>query len=261
MAKITLLNNANPSFNNAGIIRSREKSINEIVLHPEFKKLFHIDKQVLNRITQSIIKHGFDCTQPLHLWESEGILYLIDGYTRYSAAKKAGLERVPCHLHTEIQTQEEAYQYALRLQINRRNLTESELLIIISQLTAEFTNNKKKDNTASGRMIERIAEEIKISPRTVQKYQTINRKAPKEIKRAIEEGKITINQAYKEIVSGSKSLHSAQDSKTYTDHHKHLIEFINKKVIELESAESNEQILKVLNSIINQIKLFTREIE
>lgn len=262
MGTISLLTNNTTAYNNNGLIRSKEYSITDIHLHPDFRKLFFMDSDVLERITNSIKKNGFDSTQPLHLWEDEGTLYLIDGHTRYTAAKNANLESVPCHVHTELHTQEDAYQYVLRLQINRRNLSESELLKAIEFLTAEYKDAKITNQSDRGRIVDKIAEEIKVSPRTIQKYQTINKDASAEMKEEIQLGTISVNQAYNKIKKSKET-----PKKILTDSNQLLLDVITKEtrilreVIEkINTADDIETIVDALSLLVTILSKEIREI-
>jgi len=238
MGTISILKTNNPSFNNGGTIRSKEYNINDIILHPKFQRLFKIDDNVLERITNSIKESGFDITQPLHLFEIDGKLFILDGYTRYFASLKAKIEFIPCHVHTEIKSFEEAYQYALRLQINRRNLSSLELLKIVEMLSTEYQEAKDDENRDTGRIVEKIAEEIHLSPRTVQKYQTINNEASEEVIQEITDGKTTVNKAYEEI-QRKKKEGKLIPSKRNTD---------------LSIEDTKTKITRILNDIVERIE-------
>lgn len=256
MATISLLKNATPQFNNNGVIRSKEYCLDDILLHPDFKNLFSIDNEVLERITKSIQESGFDPTQPLHLWENEGKLYLIDGYTRYSAARKANLLTVPCHLHTEIKNSDEAYQYALRLQINRRNLSQAELLKVISFLSSEYKKEKSSNEAEGGRIVEKIADEIKISPRTVQKYQLVNNEAPEDLKNDVLKGTVSVNQAYNKIKkSKTPPKESKEPLNELIDSRGRLIRVLNEASSLVGDAKTTKEMIDALSfciSIINK---------
>ena len=107
---------------------SRMMLIEDIEEHPDFKALYKIDDGVLERIVKSMKESGFDESQPVHIWLTEdGHKYLIDGYTRFTASKKAGITSLPVYEHN-FKTFDETYKYVLGLQVNRRNLDGDELL-------------------------------------------------------------------------------------------------------------------------------------
>ena len=78
---------------------------------------------------------NYDDSQPIILatWEGQDDPVCIDGHTRLKAATKAGIDEVPFYSY-EFETEEDAFEYALRLQSNRRNLTDGDLLHCIERL-------------------------------------------------------------------------------------------------------------------------------
>jgi ParB family chromosome partitioning protein len=126
--KINILSaGSNIPFADAGLKLSKQIKISEIEEHPDFKTLFVIDEEDLQRIKDSMTKNGFDNSQPVHIWhviDENGTehFYLIDGYTRLAALKELGMETVPYYEH-KFADFEEAFSYVLGLQVNRRNLS------------------------------------------------------------------------------------------------------------------------------------------
>ena len=52
---------------------ARQMRLDEIQLSDEFSSLFPVNPAVLAQIVESIKKHGFDSSQPLHMRNSDGI--------------------------------------------------------------------------------------------------------------------------------------------------------------------------------------------
>lgn len=121
-----------------GLQFSKTMLAENIEKHEFFENLFKTEKSVLERITQSMRKNGFDRTQPLHVWHTADKdaehWYLIDGYTRFAACKHSGIARIPVTVHEEFPDFNAAYRYVLSLQVNRRNLNGAELLKNVSIL-------------------------------------------------------------------------------------------------------------------------------
>ena len=190
-------------FADGGLKLSKSIKLSEIEAHPDFQSLFKIDDVLLNRIADSIIKKGFDGSQPVHLWivtDADGTVhkYLIDGYTRIAALKQAGHETVPYFEH-KFETFDEAYKYVLSLQVNRRNLEGSELLRNGSKLMGtDFVQN------AEGKKSEVIAEVLGVSDRTVEKAISVAENADEETLAKIESGELSVNKAYKQAKEKAK---------------------------------------------------------
>lgn len=198
-------------FADGGLKFSKSIKINEIENHPDFQSLFKIDEELLERITSSINENGFDASQPVHIWivedDDESIhKYLIDGYTRLSALRKAGHETVPYFEH-KFENFEEAYKYVLGLQVNRRNLESSELLRnVLKLLRTDFIQNTE------GKKSEAIAKILGVSDRTVEKAIAVSENADEETLAKIESGELSVNKAYKQKKEKSKGKSKNTDS-------------------------------------------------
>lgn len=184
-------------FADGGLKLSKSIQVDKVEPHETFQSLFDIDEQLLERIAESMEKDGFDPSQPIHIWTKTGDdgaphSYLIDGYTRLAAAKKVGLATVPFYEH-KFETVDEAHLYAIHLQVDRRNLTDAELIKNIEVLMgSDYVKNMK------GSKSEVIAEVLGVSKRTVDKAINVIKTADDETKEEISSGKKTINKAYKE---------------------------------------------------------------
>jgi ParB family chromosome partitioning protein len=60
-----------------------------------FNSLFPIDPAVLGRIQQDMQEQGYDVSQPIIVRAEKGMI--VDGHTRYHAAKNLGIDDVPRH--------------------------------------------------------------------------------------------------------------------------------------------------------------------
>lgn len=191
------LNMNNTPFASGGIKLSKSIAIEKIEEHPKFKSLFNIDEDLLNRISNSMSSEGFDNSQPVHIWkviDEDGNVhfYLIDGYTRVAASKKARINLLPCYEHN-FESLEDAYLYALSLQMNRRNIESNELYRnILGLLDTDFIKN------VSGRKQDYIAKILGVSPRTVAKAIYVEKNGSEEIKEELNSGVKSLNQAYKD---------------------------------------------------------------
>lgn len=88
-----------------------------------FRNLFPIRQTVLAEIIDDMNVNGFDFGHPIVVWK----MIVVDGHTRLKAAIAAGLETVPV-ICRQFNDENEALEYAIRCQRNRRNLTNGELL-------------------------------------------------------------------------------------------------------------------------------------
>lgn len=94
-----------------------------------FDSLFDIDKNLLNTIKENMEEVGYDDAFPIVIWND----IVIDGHTRLQAAKLAGIIDIPVE-EKDFEDEQEALEYAIHNQRNRRNLTPAELLRCIEAL-------------------------------------------------------------------------------------------------------------------------------
>lgn len=167
--------------------------IEKIEEYEKFKDLFSMDLEVLERIKVSLKDKGFDEKQGgLHVWKKEGHLFLIDGYTRLRACKEVGITMVPVSEHC-FESEEEAYKYAISLQVNRRNLDSANLLKNVSFLLGtDFIQNYQ------GSKAELIGDTLGVCKRTAQRYMSVVKNASDEEKELIDDGQISSYKVYKD---------------------------------------------------------------
>lgn len=184
--------------------------IEEIKTASPFCDLFPIAENISREILWDIQKHGFDESKPIVLWEGRSVI--IDGHTRLRAATKAGLQDVPVVMK-DFKDEDDALEYAVRCQRNRRNLTDREIIHCFSELDkrktyAEAGTMKGKkpvpNGTGSGRSSKETAEILGISSRKVERTRAVLDKAPEEVKNAVKSGEMSINAAYNKTVKPQK---------------------------------------------------------
>lgn len=183
----------NVSLADGGLKFSKRMLLEKIEEHESFKTLFAIDENVLERIVQSMKTNGFDNSQPIHIWKYEGHVYLIDGYTRFLACKKAGISMVPIFEHN-FESYEEAYKYVLGLQVNRRNLSSAELFEHVEKLLG--TNFIQ---TVTGDKASVIADTLGVSRRRVLRAMSVEKNADEELKENVKSGEVSVYEAYNKI--------------------------------------------------------------
>lgn len=207
MASLTI--NKNPKkgkLTNSGTTElSKQRLISQIVTKSPFKELFPINEATLLSIQESIQERGYDQSQPIHVWKEENIL--LDGHTRLQASLNNKLKQIPVFEHS-FSSEEEALEYAISLQTNRRNLSDAEMLSCFSQLDQLKKAGRKsasnKAQSPSGKSAIRTAEILGTSRAKVEKMRSIqNHASPKTIE-AVTSGKKTINLAYTETMGDKK---------------------------------------------------------
>ena len=206
MAKLTALSNIGKTSiaNSGGSELSVMVPIENINIKEEFKNLFPLNENMINIITENILSGTYDKSQPVHVWK-EGMI-LVDGHHRLAATKKAGLKEIPVFYHY-FKDLEEALAYAIKLQTDRRNLSDAELLKILQtfdQLKQVGRIALESDEKSPGKSAEITAQKIGTSRSKVEKARTVQNKASEEIKKAVAAGKMSINAAYNETLKKEK---------------------------------------------------------
>ena len=180
---------------------AKMKMIDEIKVRPSFQTLFKIDASTVSEIAENIKESGYDKSQPVHIWKEENIL--IDGHTRLAAAKSAGMFEIPVYEHS-FPDERSALLYAYSLQLNRRNLSDADLVNAV-QKYIELGGKTKK-----GRMREILAAKTGTSPATIARVMAVakNDEASKEVK----SGKASVGEAYKKLMSKKHPASQKQDN-------------------------------------------------
>jgi hypothetical protein len=101
----------------------------KIRIHPTFQDLFPIRSELLDKIEIDMLTGDYDESQPIILatWDDQREPVCIDGHTRIKAAINAGIEELPIFIH-EFDSEQKAIEKAIKLQQNRRNLSDADIL-------------------------------------------------------------------------------------------------------------------------------------
>ena len=179
-----------------------------------FKDLFAIKPAVLAAMTEDMKKHGFDMVHPIVVWGGHNGV-VVDGHTRLQAAKDAGVLNVPLVIK-EFATEEDALQYAISSQRNRRNLTDAELINCLSQLDKIKVAGRKKlastEADSKGKSAEKTAELLGISRAKVERLRAVNAHGTDEIKKAVANGEISARKAYEETMAARREAPRSLDT-------------------------------------------------
>ena len=166
-----------------------------------FKGLFPIDATTLNAVAEHMRKHGYDPAQPLVIWHERDVL--LDGHTRLAAAQKLKFTRIPV-VKKEFRTENQAVEYAIHCQRDRRNLSDADLLRWIEEVDKRKSAGRPaKDKFAPpGANFKRSSDDtaavVGTSARKVERARTVLDKADEETKAKVASGEMSINKAYNE---------------------------------------------------------------
>ena len=183
----------------------------EIKTASPFKDLFPVKQNDLERVMASMKAKGYDNGHPIILWEGHD-LTVVDGHTRLAAAQKLLFARIPVILK-KFKDEAEALEYAIESQVNRRNLTDAELLNCLTELDKRKKTGPAKSLASReaklGKSAEQTAALLGVSRAKVERLRTVSDHASDEIKDAVKDGKLSLNKAYKATMD---ARHAEEDS-------------------------------------------------
>jgi protein gp37 len=177
--------------------------ITKIKSEKPYNSLFSINPHILNAIKENMEVNGFDVAFPIITWRNT----IIDGHTRYNAASLAGITEIPVK-EKEFNNEQEALEYAIHNQRDRRNITDAELIRCVEVLDKRNNHGgdrKSEDfqNQVAPAQLEkshqRTAEILGIGERKVSDLRTIIDSKDSEVKQQVEAGEKSVKQAAIEI--------------------------------------------------------------
>lgn len=182
--------------------------LSKLQFDTDYKKMFEQEPEKVRRIADNISKDGFDKSQPLIITENFTIL---DGNSRYLAAKEAGIKLVPV-IVKKFASKNESLMYELHLQLDRRNLDDAQKFSAFKRLEELKVSSKSDGKSVKEFTDEKMADQLNVSPRQISKLREIEKKAPPELQQQIVKGTCTINQAHtkmkKTVMKKDTNIHT-----------------------------------------------------
>ena len=170
----------------------------DIKTRSPFEGLFPLREGVVEAIGKDMEKNGYDESLPIVLWKEGQVV--VDGHMRLRAARKANLEEIPV-IKRSFKDEEEALDYAIHSQRDRRNLTDAQILRVVEWLDERKKRGRPEKFTSSevnlGRSSQITAQKIGTSATKVEKVRTILGHADEKTKEAVKSGKMTIQEGYR----------------------------------------------------------------
>ncbi len=191
------------------ISEKKTLKIKDIVLIPEFQKLLVMEEDVLEKMKQSMKEEGFKSGHEIHIWKRGKEYILIDGHTRKTAWESLGNKTIPCIIHN-FASLEEAKTFAIKEQINRRNLSGQALLDAVANFN--FEKGKGHISGEKGKASEIIAKQIGVSTKTVEKTRVVLKEATPEQLEAIKKDELSMNQVFNQIREKRKEESAEKES-------------------------------------------------
>ena len=157
----------------------------------DFKNVFQQENDKVAEIANDMAVNGFDKSRPIIVTEA---YIIVDGHSRFMAAKKAGLEKVPVIIK-KFESRDETIEYEYKMQLNSRRLTDGEYFAAFLKLD----EIRKSNPNAQGNSDEMIGRQLNKSARQVCKMREIAKKADAALLEKIQNGTVSINKAHEMI--------------------------------------------------------------
>jgi ParB-like chromosome segregation protein Spo0J len=144
--------------------------------------------------------NGFDEIFPIIAWEGKNIV--VDGHTRFAAARAVGLEEVPV-LFKPFENEDDAVLYSFHVQRNRRNMSDEDILnclALLDTIHGSTPNGDKGSSTLNRKETNEMrAKDLSISPDKVDKARKVMEHGNDDIRESISSGEKSINKAFQEV--------------------------------------------------------------
>lgn len=190
---------------NAGTTTLAEKILLEKINVSEvFENLIPIKESDLEAITQNMRESGFDILHPVAIWKEENVL--LDGHTRFAAAKEAGLKEIYCYKKS-FEDEKEAIAFAINEQLRRRNLDDVGKILLVEKLD----NLKTRGVSGGGKSSCELAKTLGVGSRTVEKARSVLKHADEDTLQAVKAGELSINKADEKIKESKKKQQEKED--------------------------------------------------
>ena len=184
--------------------------VSDLKVEAPFSSLFPIGGDTLEAIRSDMAARGFDDVFPLIVWEDRNIV--VDGHTRFAAARALELEKVPV-IYRSFENEDDAVLYCFHVQRNRRNLADEDILRCLEVLDRIAPPARKKPgngqkDVSEGASAEPVtkkeldaqrARELGTSVAKAEKARKLLEHGNEEVKQSVASGEKSINQAYKEV--------------------------------------------------------------
>jgi hypothetical protein len=175
-----------------------------VTIDEEFRDLIPpLTNDEYRQLEENCIKEGI--REAILVWDRGDDLVIVDGHNRYQIARKNGLKWNHKVMHFE--SREAVKEWIILNQFGRRNLSaydRSILALKLKPVIAEKAKKKQASHTEQGYQksdkAEHTAKELAkvagVSHDTIHKVEKIEAEATPQVKQAVRDGKLSINQAY-----------------------------------------------------------------
>ena len=174
------------------LIAPQRLSIDTLVTREPFCSAYELEDETFAAIERSIAADGYDDSQPVLVWKTEGEHTVLDGHRRLQASKNVGLDQVPARVFPaeRFDSDEDALAYIHHLQHLRRNLQ-------AHQQFAELLAIDEKSLPGTGKTNEKLAQFFGIAVSTAKRWLSVKKNGHEFHDRILDPNDgLTINGAY-----------------------------------------------------------------
>ena len=166
---MSIFGNKNKKTNDKDNAKIKLVEVSLLHFDRDFKNVFQQENDKVAEIANDMRANGFDKSRPIIVTEA---YIIVDGHSRYMAAKKAGLEKVPVIIK-KFDSRDETIEYEYKMQLNSRRLTDGEYFAAFLKLD----EIRRSNPNAQGSSDEAIGRQLNKSARQVCKMREIAKKA------------------------------------------------------------------------------------
>ena len=186
-----LFGNTTKKANDKDNAKIKMVEVSQLRFDRDFKNVFQQENDKVAEIANDMRANGFDKSRPIIVTEA---YIIVDGHSRFMAAKKAGLEKVPVIIK-KFDSRDETIEYEYKMQLNSRRLTDGEYFAAFLKLD----EIRRSNPNAQGSSDEAIGRQLNKSARQVCKMREIAKKADAALLDKIQNGSVSINKAHEMI--------------------------------------------------------------
>lgn len=204
-----------------------------MTIDEEFQKLIPpLTDDEYRQLEENCIKEGI--REAILVWDRGDDLVIVDGHNRYKIAREHNLKWN--HKVMNFESREAVKEWIIKNQFGRRNLTPYDRSLLALKLKPLIAEKAKEKQIEAGGAVRQksdkavidtkkeLAKVAGVSHDTIHKVEKIEAEATPQVKQAVREGKLSINQAYNSTfpkvldpVREAKERHEAFQEKAKED--------------------------------------------
>lgn len=188
---MNIFGNKNKKANDKDNAKIKMVEVSQLHFDRDFKNVFQQENDKVAEIANDMRANGFDKSRPIIVTEA---YIIVDWHSRFMAAKKAGLEKVPV-IVKKFDSRDETIEYEYKMQLNSPRLTDGEYFAVFLKLD----KIRRSNPNAQGSSDEAIGRQLNKSARQVCKMREIAKKADAALLEKIQNWSVSINKAHEMI--------------------------------------------------------------